>query len=274
MQFFWAIIWLGEKMIAYLKAVWAEFLNFIGGGAGVAHWLFFLLALFFCACMGKKVRRRVFWPSLLVLLFFFNPVFYAVIGTRFLSGVYWRLLWMLPVSFVIAFAFTQLVYQRRRTATRLLVAALACICIVLTGKRVFSRGTYSERENAYELPQAAIEIADIVQNYLADWRETLIVPNELLCYIRQYSCSACLLYGRNFGGFISDIGEDESRVYQEMCKEEPDVGLVTEIARDKNCRYIVFNTSFHRIPEDLTEYGYQKLAVVEEVYAVYIRIDG
>ena len=47
---------------------------------------------------------------------------------------------------------------------------------------------------------------------------------------------------------------------------------VTEIAKNKNCRYIVFNTSFHQIPEDLTEYGYEKIAVIEDVYAVYSRI--
>ena len=34
----------------------------------------------------------------------------------------------------------------------------------------------------------------------------------------------------------------------------------------------MFNTSFHRIPEDLTEYGYEKIDVVEDVYAVYRQI--
>lgn len=124
----------------------------------------------------------------------------------------------------------------------------------------------------YELPQAAVEIADLVQSRLVDWQETLIVPNELLCSVRQYSAAACLLYGRNAEGFISGIGEEEQQVYEEMSSEHPDVARVTEIAKNKNCRYIVFNTSFHQIPEDLTEYGYEKIAVIEDVYAVYSRI--
>ena len=86
------------------------------------------------------------------------------------------------------------------------------------------------------------------------------------------SASACLLYGRNAEGFISGIGEEEQQVYEEMSSEHPDVARVTEIAKNKNCRYIVFNTSFHQIPEDLTEYGYEKIAVIEDVYAVYSRI--
>ena len=68
------------------------------------------------------------------------------------------------------------------------------------------------------------------------------------------------------------IGEEEQQVYEEMSSEHPDVARVTEIAKNKNCRYIVFNTSFHQIPEDLTEYGYEKIAVIEDVYAVYSRI--
>ena len=203
---------------------------------------------------------------------FFNPVFYKYVGTRFLSGVYWRLLWMLPWTFVIAYAVVRMAYRLGKQALRIVVVAVACVCIFVTGKPVLSAETYGERSNVYELPQAAVEIADLVQSRLVDWQETLIVPNELLCSVRQYSAAACLLYGRNAEGFISNIGEEEQQVYEEMSSEHPDVARVTEIAKNKNCRYIVFNTSFHQIPEDLTEYGYEKIAVIEDVYAVYSRI--
>ena len=214
----------------------------------------------------------MFWPSVLVAIFFFNPVFYKSVGTRFLSGVYWRLLWMLPWTFVIAYAVVRMAYRLGKQALRIVVVAVACVCIFVTGKPVLSAETYGERSNVYELPQAAVEIADLVQSRLVDWQEMLIVPNELLCSVRQYSASACLLYGRNAEGFISGIGEEEQQVYEEMSSEHPDVARVTEIAKNKNCRYIVFNTSFHQIPEDLTEYGYEKIAVIEDVYAVYSRI--
>ena len=110
------------------------------------------------------------------------------------------------------------------------------------------------------------------QAHLEGWQETMIVPNELLCDIRQYSSAACLLYGRNAGGFISIIGDREMQVYEEMSKENPDVELITDIAKETNCRYIVFNTSFHQIPEDLRGYGYEKVAVIDENYAMYCRI--
>lgn len=258
-------------MLAYCYAVWAEFLNFIGGRDGILHWGIYVLALLCCACMGKSVRKKLFWPSILVLVFFFNPLFYAYVGTRFLSGIYWRLLWMLPISFVIAYTVVQMAYKFRKNLVRLGIVAVACVCIIVTGERIFSSETYTEKENDYEIPQAAIAVSDVMMGGLESWKETAIVPNELLCYIRQYSCSIGLLYGRNAGGFISDIGEDEMRVYEEMSRENPDLAVITEIGREKNCKYIVFNTSFHQIPADLSEYGYERLCVVEDDYVIYRR---
>lgn len=180
---------------------------------------------------------------------------------------------MLPVSFVIAYALTRLIGKMKKNVVRVVAVIAACACIILTGEPIFSEITYREKENDYELPTAALEISDFVMSGLVDWKEIMIVPNELLCSIRQYSASACLLYGRNAEGFISNIGEDEAKVFAEMSKEKPDIALVTQIAQKMNCRYIVFNTSFHQIPEDLSEYGYDKAAMVEEVYAIYRRID-
>ena len=57
-----------------------------------------------------------------------------------------------------------------------------------------------------------------------------------------------------------------------MSREEPDVELITDVAKEKGCRFIVFNTSFHRIPEDLTGYGYEQIDVVEDVYVIYRQI--
>lgn len=259
--------------MGYVLAVWGEFVNFIGGRSGILHWLLYVAALVCCFFLGKSERKKMVWPSLAVLFFFFNPFFYKYIGTKFLSGIYWRLLWMLPISFVIAYALIKLVYRIPKNAVRIGAVIVACACIIFTGTPVFSNVTYREKENAYEIPNAAITISDFIVGRSDEWKTTMIVPNELLCSIRQYSASACLLYGRNAGGFISDIGEDEMRVYEEMSKEKPDVAVITEVARQKNCGYIVFNTSFHQIPEDLSAYGYERLQIIEEVYVIYCRID-
>ena len=216
----------------------------------------------------------MFWPSVLVGIFFFNPVFYKYVRNPLLSGVYWRLLWMLPWTFVIAYAVVRMAYRLGKQALRIVVVAVACVCIFVTGKPVLSAETYGERSNVYELPQAAVEIADLVQSRLVDWQEDAYRAERAFYAVSDNIPQPhVLLYGRNAEGFISNIGEEEQQVYEEMSSEHPDVARVTEIAKNKNCRYIVFNTSFHQIPEDLTEYGYEKIAVIEDVYAVYSESD-
>ena len=152
--------------MGYVLALWGEFVNLSADVPGSS----------ICCCLrrrwsaasswGKEERHRLFWPSVLVGIFFINPVFYKYVGTRFLSGVYWRLLWMLPWTFVIAYAVVRMAYRLGKQALRIVVVAVACVCIFVTGKPVLSAETYGERSNVYELPQAAVEIADLVQSRL------------------------------------------------------------------------------------------------------------
>ena len=104
--------------MGYVLALWGEFVKFTGGRAGLVHLLLFAAALVCCFFLGKEERHRLFWPSVLVGIFFFNPVFYKYVGTRFLSGVYWRLLWMLPWTFVIAYAVVRMAYRLGKQALR------------------------------------------------------------------------------------------------------------------------------------------------------------
>ena len=122
--------------MGYVLALWGEFVKFTGGRAGLVHLLLFAAALVCCFFLGKEERHRLFWPSVLVGIFFFNPVFYKYVGTRFLSGVYWRLLWMLPWTFVIAYAVVRMAYRLGKQALRIVVVAVACVCIFVTGKPV------------------------------------------------------------------------------------------------------------------------------------------
>ncbi len=43
-------------MNVYITALWDEFVNFIGGRSGLAHWVFYLVALFVCMLTGRGMR--------------------------------------------------------------------------------------------------------------------------------------------------------------------------------------------------------------------------
>ena len=243
-------------MLADFYSIWDNFKNFIGGRDGIIHWGIFCLALVLCFLLGKRSKRLFFWPALLTLLFLANPLFYRYVGSRFFSGVYWRLFWMLPISFAIAYVLTRLTGRIKRQILRVAAAAAAVLVIAVSGERIYNDVTFTEAENEYKLPQAAIDVADVMAAAGVNWKVKAIVPNELLCYIRQYRCDIGLFYGRNVGGFISGIGEDEAAVYQQMCQEEPDVSVITELAKKHEVVFLCFNVAEQKIPEDLTGYGY------------------
>lgn len=102
-------------MAADFYSILDNFKNFIGGRTGLFHWCLFCLAVVMLFFLGRKYQeekqtvRFLVWPTILVLLFLFNPLFYRYVGSRFFAGVYWRLFWMLPVSFTAAYVVVWLV---------------------------------------------------------------------------------------------------------------------------------------------------------------------
>lgn len=249
-------------MAADFYSIWDNFKNFIGGRTGLFHWGMFCLALVFLFLVGRKQKeekqavRFLVWPSVLVLLFLFNPLFYRYVGSRFFAGVYWRLFWMLPISFTVAYTVVWLVFRWKKQFARIVVLVVAVLVVAVSGQKIYSGTNFMQAENEYKLPQAALDVADILAGAGVNWKVKSVVPNELLCYIRQYRCDIGLFYGRNVGGFISGIGDDETAMYQQMCRQKPDMSVVTDIAKRNEVVFLCFNRATQEIPEDLKPYGY------------------
>ena len=76
----------------------------------------------------------------------------------------------------------------KKQAVRIVVLVAALGTIALSGQKIYSKATFTEAENEYKLPQAALDVADILAGAGVNWKVRSVVPNELLCYIRQYRC--------------------------------------------------------------------------------------
>ena len=80
-------------MAADFYSILDNFKNFIGGRTGLFHWCLFCLAVVMLFFLGRKYQeekqtvRFLVWPTILVLLFLFNPLFYRYVGSRFFAGV-------------------------------------------------------------------------------------------------------------------------------------------------------------------------------------------
>ena len=126
-------------MAADFYSILDNFKNFIGGRTGLLHWVLFCAAVVAIFFLGKKYKeekqavRFLVWPSVLVLLFIFNPLFYRYVGSRFFAGVYWRLFWMLPISFSVAYVIVWLICRWKKQAVRVAVSVAALVTIIVSG---------------------------------------------------------------------------------------------------------------------------------------------
>lgn len=243
-----------------------NFKSFIG--SGWLMWLCFCAALIICFFAWKEKRKKLVTISLLGCVVIINPIVYKLIGTSFMSGVYWRLFWALPIVIVVAAVLTMLVGKGKKEWIRMGTAFVLCIVIVLTGKSVINRGTYTLAENDYQIPQAAIDVSDIVLEATGGVDTMVIVPDDLVCYIRQYTSKITLAYGRNIWGFINNPVDWQYDLHDRMNAEQIDYVGLREEAYGHGCRYIIFNRDQRSLPENMEQYGYT--LVGEAVpYAVY-----
>lgn len=243
-----------QVLSALYEFVMTDFEKFIGNGVYMAILLFVIYYL-----LHTKKGNQAFcvWVPVTVLLVFFNPITILLIYRQFMWGTYWRILWLIPIVPVLAYVCVELISKQRRIFEKLLVF-LVIGCIIISGGRpMYSKERFSPRQNFFKIPTAAIDIAQHIILYAGVWYPTVIVPNELYCYIRQFSSEIRLLYGRDAEGYMGGVTEEIEEVYLEMSKEEPDCELIGKRAQQYGVNIVIFNSKFHRLPEadEMKKYG-------------------
>ncbi len=221
----------------------------------------YLFALLYLWLTEKDKRRRaifVYAPTFLLLLFFcplFRKVFVRLLED---SETYYRLLWLLQMSLVSAYGLLRLCGRHRRIGL-----AVACLAIVACGDYVYDSEHITKAENAYHLPQEALDIVDMVEP--EEGRITVLMPIDLLYFVRQYSTNIELPYGREM---LIDRWNYYHPMYEAMEEAEViEAETFTELAREYPCAYIVLKED-REIDRPLTDYGYDLYGQVGE-YLIY-----
>lgn len=242
-------------MIELFQKVVEIFKAYNGTSWHMALFVLGIIYLFFAE--GNKGKRTllVYASACLFVLFFF-PLFAAVIIRVMEDETYYRILWLLPVHIVVAYAAVKLMLQRKVLWQKAAVAALAVLMIIKGGSYVYANPTFAKAENLYNLPQMVVEIGQVIEPE-EGWVMAAVEP-ELLPYMRQYSSNIHMPYGREM---LVDRWERYHLLYDEMTADiiQPDT-LYEQI--EKNfCDYVVLRQN-HLIDGTLEEYGAEKIANV------------
>ena len=168
------------------------FKNYMGFHEGGFLAVIYLLVLLYLWIAEKERTRRVIFvyvPTLLLVLFFcpvFRKLFVAALDD---SETYYRLLWLLQMSLVSAYGLVKLWRKHAKIGL-----VLTCVAVICAGNYVYDSEHITKAENAYHIPQVAVEVAELISP--EEGYTMALVPADLVYYIRQYDSNIAMPYGR------------------------------------------------------------------------------
>lgn len=236
-----------------MREIVTTFLDY--SGSGVYPFLF-LAALVYLLITEKdrKVRLVLVETSLAITLLFFFPLFKLVVEKVEEAGTYYRILWLLPMTVIIAYAGVKVIGRH----TRIGLAALAAVC-VLGGDYVYDNVNISKAQNRYHLPEEVIAICNLIMPKEDEERVWAVFPSELIHYVRQYTSEIQMPYGRDM--LVDSWGHSRHPLFALMEAETVSVDLLAELADDYSVNYVILNKAKPRSGEP-ADYGLERIGEI------------
>ncbi len=249
--------------------MWGEivllFKNYIGNGFAAC---LFAAAVFYLLFTEKDKTKRIIllYTSIATLALFFCPLFAAGIF-QFLDGeTYYRILWLVPMTMVVAYAGIRLTAGFSGKWTKTAAAMAVCAAIMFTGDYVYDNPYFSPAENRFHVPQTVALVCDAI---IVEGREVRAVfPDEMLPYVRQYTGNIRMPYGREIQVERWEYGNG---LYEAMNEEILDCKKLTTSAAEQECHYIIVHETKPG-QEDFEKNGYHYVETVAG-YCIYLQ-DG
>lgn len=257
---------MGENIwesILYKWQVSNDFFQYYMGTGLIVIW--YLAATIYLLVKEKRkpVRILFVYVPLILLLLYFNPLVTLVIYHYVDTEIYYRILWLLPMTAVIAFAAVE-IYGRLKGRKRTFFVITAALLVMISGSFVYRDPLFSKAENAYHVPQSVVDICDAIE---VEGREVMAVfPAELISYVRQYSPVVCMPYGREITVERWNY-TTENALFDAMAADVIDAGQLSGLAREAACAYIILPED-KEIDGDLEKYAYETFGQAEG-YVIY-----
>lgn len=210
------------------------FREYMGTGLIVILYLFSLVYLFLKE-EKKYVRVTFVLVPIGLLLVYFNPLFAEIVYKAAGEEIYYRILWLLPLSIGIAYTVCHIYSHtegKRRMASVLCAAAVLCF----SGKFVYDSPFFSKAENSYHVPDSVVHICDAI---VVPGREVMAAfPFELVQYVRQYTALVCMPYGREM---LVERWHHVNDMAEAMERNPVDLEELMPLANQNRCHYIILS---------------------------------
>ena len=210
------------------------FQEYMGTGLIMIWFLVSLLYLWITE-KRKHIRIMFLYVPLLLLLIFFNPFVSHLVSSLADGEIYYRILWLLPVTPVTAYAVVTFCGKLSGYKKYVGISA-AIIVFMISGSLIYQNPHFQKAENVYHVPQSVVDICDAIE---VPGREVMAAfPGELLQYVRQYSPVVCMPYGRDI---VVSRWTVQNELYDIMEQETIDAGELADEARNQQCVYLILS---------------------------------
>lgn len=230
--------------------MWSEALNlfreYMGTGL-LTVWFLLSLAYLWIREKDESVRILFIYMPVVVLLLYFNPLFAELVFRMAEAEIYYRVLWLLPVTAVNAYTFIHIFARAcsRQTGGGKKAwrkKSLACggavlgmgAALAVSGSYVYGNPNFVRAQNLYHVPDSVVHICDTI---VVPGREVMAVfPLELVQYVRQYTPLVCMPYGREM---MVERWNYDSDLCRAMEAEKVDMEELAAQVRQADCHFCI-----------------------------------
>jgi len=196
---------------------------------GEGYFLYLVAVCLIYLLVRKKEPWRSFWGlySAFLVLIVFNPLIWRVVDLLGMDDEYYRFLWLIPITPLVAYALTTLVTKLQKRTLRLLAVVGTMGVIVLTGQSIFSR-SWETIDNIYKIPDEVIEICEIIRADCDKDQPVVASEFDLSVLINQYAPEIDLILSYRQVANIKEayqygsyVDNPEDRLYHVLINREP-----------------------------------------------------
>ncbi len=230
------------------------------GGTGY-YTILFVLSLIYLgfAEEDKRVKTILVYIPAIMLLLFFIPVFY-ILYNNLDEGTYYRILWLMPMTVVIAYAGCKAIGHHVKVGV-----LLGCLVLIISGTYVYNSPHITKATNPYHLPQETVEICDMIKPAEGEERVWALFPAEQVHFVRQYTTTIQMPFGRE--SLVTTWKGEPHPLYTLLQQETIPVEELSEMSIEYFCNYIILLKTME-VEGDLEEYGIKLIGETEN-YLVY-----
>lgn len=192
----------------------------------------------------SRARRYFVYPTLILCVFIFNPVFiHYMIKFTYDPERVARMYWPLPIAAVIVYCVMSAFYALSKRWQRGALLACSLLVLLLITEGSHAGISFKKAENPEKLIPGAKEICDAVYNLSEGEEATVLVPSNLFFWVREYNAGILTPYKHKADEFMyTDDGE-------------LDLDATGEKALEAECDYVVYSSSAPALGS-LEDYGY------------------